>query len=64
MIGESLRRARRRAHLTQQQVAGRSGIDRAYISKLERGLHDPSTGTVERILQAIRMKGDEKCKEK
>lgn len=36
-IGQNLRRARKKKHLTQQDIADRTGISRAVIGKYETG---------------------------
>lgn len=52
-IGRSLRRARRRAGMTQSQVAARAGIRLETLSRLENGRGNPTVRTVRRILQAL-----------
>jgi len=48
----ALREARRRAGLTQAQLALRSGTSQAAISAYERGRKDPSVETFSRLLAA------------
>ncbi len=45
--------ARAQAGLTQKQLAERSGIDQSDISKIERGVANPSIATLERIASAL-----------
>lgn len=45
--------ARAKAGLSQKEVAAASGIDQADISRIERGLANPSAGTLERIAAAL-----------
>ena len=45
-FGAVLRRLRTRAGLSQEQMALESGLDRTYISLLERGLRQPTLGTL------------------
>ena len=50
--GEAIRSARRRAGLTQSQLARRSGTSQATLSAYETGRKDPSVATLSRILGA------------
>ena len=45
-FGVVLRRLRTRAGLSQERMALESGLDRTYISLLERGLRQPTLGTL------------------
>lgn len=45
--------ARKKAHLTQQEVADRIGTDKGYISRIERGLTVPTVSTLYRIAAAM-----------
>jgi transcriptional regulator with XRE-family HTH domain len=54
MLGQELRAARLRAGLTQEELAHRAGVDRSYISQLERGLKSP---TVDMLLRLCRATG-------
>ena len=44
---------RRAQHLTQQQLAARSGIDQAEISRIERGQANPTTATLGALTRAL-----------
>ena len=50
---EILKQARREAHLTQSELAEKVGTSKAYISQIENGKVDPSTGFFFRILNAM-----------
>jgi transcriptional regulator with XRE-family HTH domain len=52
MAGRMVRYARRRASLTQRQLAAKSGIRQESIARIERGRVDPRVGTVDRLLEA------------
>lgn len=52
---EILRDARKKAGLTQAELAGRLGTDKAYISKVEHGRTIPSVSTFYRIISALGM---------
>ncbi len=45
--------ARMKADLTQKQLAKLSGIDQSDISRIERGVANPSVSTLERIAEAL-----------
>ncbi|CAN5913084.1 helix-turn-helix transcriptional regulator [soil metagenome] len=51
MIAELVKDARAMAHLTQQQLADRLEVNRAYISKIERGVGDVRVSTLKRIVE-------------
>jgi transcriptional regulator with XRE-family HTH domain len=51
--GRLIRDARRRAGITQQQLAIRSGTSQAAISRLERGGPSPSVDTLDRLLRVM-----------
>jgi transcriptional regulator with XRE-family HTH domain len=50
----NLRKARRRAGLTQEQVALASGIPQAHYSRIETGKRDPGIRTLIRIAKALK----------
>ena len=45
--------ARAAAGISQKQLAARSGIDQSDISKIERGIANPSVATLDRIAKAL-----------
>ena len=45
--------ARKSARLTQEQLAERDGVDKGYISRVERGLIVPTIGTFYKIVAAM-----------
>ncbi len=47
-----------RRHLSQCQLAGRSGVSRAELSAIAHG-HEPSRGTLERIAVGLALSDDE-----
>jgi transcriptional regulator with XRE-family HTH domain len=52
MAGRMVREARRRAKLTQRQLAAKSGIPQETIARIERGRADPRVTTLDRLLEA------------
>ena len=52
MAGRMVRDARRRAGLTQRQLAAKAGIPQETIARIERGRVDPRVMTLDRLLEA------------
>jgi transcriptional regulator with XRE-family HTH domain len=53
VFAKNLRRLRTAAGLSQEELAFRAGLDRTYISALERGLYSASVVTIERLANAL-----------
>ena len=51
MAGRMVRNARRRAGLTQRELAAKAGITQETIARIERGRVDPRLGTLDRLLE-------------
>jgi transcriptional regulator with XRE-family HTH domain len=56
MLGEELRRAREAAGLTQEGLADRAGVDRTYVSLLERDKQSPSVEMLFRVCAALEIR--------
>lgn len=52
-IGGILRAKREKLAISQEEVAERAGVDRTYVSILERGLKSPTVETLEKICAAL-----------
>lgn len=52
-FGEAVRLMRKRRGWSQEQLAEAAGLDRTYISGLERGTRNPALSTQERIAAAL-----------
>ena len=52
MAGRMVRHARRRAGMTQRQLAAKAGIPQESIARIEKGRVDPRVGTLDRLLEA------------
>ncbi len=52
-IGEAVRRLREERGLTVTELAGRAGMQRPNLSRLESGKHEPSLHTLERVADAL-----------
>ena len=55
-VGERLRALRRARKLTLLAVASRAGISEGYLSQVERGVANPSIGTLQQIAAALGLK--------
>jgi transcriptional regulator with XRE-family HTH domain len=49
-----LKRLREAKGLTQDKLAKRIGVSRAYLSRLEMGRHDPPLSTLRRLAKALK----------
>jgi transcriptional regulator with XRE-family HTH domain len=52
-FGQVLRGLRERAHLSQEQLAAMTGLQRTYISILERGKRSPTLDTIAVLARAL-----------
>jgi transcriptional regulator with XRE-family HTH domain len=52
-FGPAIRRHRELLRLSQEELADRSGIDRTYISGVERGVRNPTLEVMQRIADAL-----------
>ena len=52
-VGAALRALRDEVGISQEELAGRSGLDRTYISGIERGRRNPSVRSLQRISDAL-----------
>jgi transcriptional regulator with XRE-family HTH domain len=53
VFARNLRRYRRAARLSQEELAHRSNLDRTYISSLERSVYAASIDVVDRLAAAL-----------
>ncbi len=50
-IGEILREARKEAHMTQEQLAQKTGTQKSFISRIENGHSDIQLSTLYRLVE-------------
>ena len=55
-IGEAIKKAREAQHLTQEQLGERIGVQRAQISRLEKGKSIITLPTMSRVFKALGVK--------
>lgn len=53
LVAWNLRRLRVRRGLSQENLAVDAGIDRTYVSRLERSLENPTVGVLEQLADAL-----------
>jgi len=51
MVAELVKDSRKKAHMTQEQLAKKLNVNRAYISKIERASSDVRISTLRRIIE-------------
>ena len=53
LVAWNMRRLRVAAGLSQEHLANAAGVDRTYVSRLERKMENPSIGVLEKISEAL-----------
>jgi transcriptional regulator with XRE-family HTH domain len=53
LVARNLRRLRVRREVSQENLAVDASIDRTYVSRLERGLENPTIAVLERLANAL-----------
>jgi len=53
LVARNLRRLRVAREISQEALAIDAGIDRTYVSRLERGLENPTIAVLERLARAL-----------
>ena len=53
VIGEAIKEARIKQHLTQEELGARIGVQRAQICKIERGRHSLTLSTMGKVFRAL-----------
>ena len=53
LLGENVRRYRKLKGMTQEQLAAEAGMERSYVSDLERGTRNPSVAALGRLAEAL-----------
>ena len=55
LLGENVRYYRKLKGMTQEQLAADAGMERSYVSDLERGTRNPSVLALGRLADALRI---------
>ena len=53
LVGRNVRRYRLAAGLTQEELAHRAGLDRTYLSDIERGIRNPTISLLHDIATVV-----------
>ena len=53
LVGRNVRQARQAAGLSQEALAYKAGIDRTYVSGVERGVRNPTVTIIARLAEAL-----------
>lgn len=59
LVARNLRRLRVMREISQEALAVDAGIDRTYVSRLERGLENPTVAVLEQIANALNARIEE-----
>jgi len=54
-FGQALRHFRKKINFSQEKLSQESGLDRSYISLLERGLRQPSLTSILQLSKALKI---------
>jgi transcriptional regulator with XRE-family HTH domain len=55
-FGKNVQRYRKAAGLTQEKLGELTGLDRGYISGVERGVRNPAIQNIEKLAKALKVK--------
>lgn len=55
LLGENVRHYRKLKGMTQEQLAAEAGMERSYVSDLERGTRNPSVLALGRLADALQV---------
>lgn len=58
-FGSKVRQARMKVGISQEELAFRCGLDRTYVSGVERGTRNPSLKNIEKIAKALKISPSE-----
>lgn len=58
-LGKKLRELRTEAGLSQERLGELTGLDRTYISGIERGVRNPALKNIEKLAKALGVKASE-----
>ncbi len=55
-LGEAISTRRKQLQMSQEELAAKTGVDRAFISNVERGKRNPSFGVVATIARGLKIR--------
>lgn len=56
LVGQNLRRYRKAAGLSQEELAHRAHLDRTYVSGVERGIRNPTVVVLQELASVLNVK--------
>ena len=59
IFGDVVRKYRARMDISQEELAGRAGVDRTFISRIERGMRQPTITTILKLGLAFEISSTE-----
>lgn len=59
LTGKKIKKARKNAKLTQNELAEKVGVHVSYISRIERGVVNPSIEVIGNIAKALKVKSSD-----
>ncbi len=54
-LGKKVRKIRLESDMSQEMVAEMAGLDRTYVSGIERGVRNPSLRNIEKLAKALKV---------
>ncbi len=58
-LGKNVKKARENAGLTQEKLAEKAGIHVSYVSRIERGVVNPSFDILENLAKVLKVKSSD-----
>ncbi len=58
-LGKKVKQLRLEAHISQEKLGELTGLDRTYISGIERGVRNPALRNIEKLAKAYKIKVSE-----
>ena len=58
-LGENIRNIRKQKKVSQEELARKAGIDRAFVGRIERGEQNPTILTIYKIIYALNIDAKE-----
>jgi transcriptional regulator with XRE-family HTH domain len=55
LLGNAIKTTRSALGISQEELAARAGLHRTYVSDVERGVRNPSLGSVEKLANALEL---------
>jgi DNA-binding XRE family transcriptional regulator len=55
-VGGKIKACRKKARLSQEELAAKTGLPQSHISRLENGQHSPSHATLQKLAKALRIR--------